>query len=207
MCSSNVEVPDEALPIASASCSRPTRRRRARRSPRRAAREAGPVTDPRLRGRLAGRRSDRAPRPGSTSRPRPRLAGAWLELSVAADHEAVEAVSEILAARRPAAPAWSPRSSWSRRGSPRGWTSPAPHSSAPTCRSSIRAPIRAAVAQAERELGHLQAFGLRPIGDLAATVVHEARLGERLEGALPGPADRAADRHPADLAAPPPPAR
>ena len=33
---------------------------------------------------------------------------------------------------------------------------------------------RAAVDRAERELGHLQAFGLRPIGDLAARVVHEA---------------------------------
>ena len=34
--------------------------------------------------------------------------------------------------------------------------------------------VRAAVDQAERELGHLQAFGLRPIGELTARVVHEA---------------------------------
>ena len=34
--------------------------------------------------------------------------------------------------------------------------------------------VRAAVARAERELGHLQAFGLRPIGDLSGRVVHEA---------------------------------
>ena len=34
--------------------------------------------------------------------------------------------------------------------------------------------VRAAVDRAERELGHLQAFGLRPIGDLTARVVHEA---------------------------------
>ncbi len=33
---------------------------------------------------------------------------------------------------------------------------------------------RAAVERAERELGHLQAFGLRPIGDLTLTVVREA---------------------------------
>ena len=33
---------------------------------------------------------------------------------------------------------------------------------------------RAAVTRAERELGHLQAFGLRPIGDLACRVVYEA---------------------------------
>ena len=34
--------------------------------------------------------------------------------------------------------------------------------------------VRAAVDRAERELGHLQAFGLRPIGELTARVVHEA---------------------------------
>jgi ribosomal protein L11 methyltransferase len=36
------------------------------------------------------------------------------------------------------------------------------------------AAVRAAVARAERDLGHLQAFGLRPIGDLSARIVHEA---------------------------------
>ena len=34
--------------------------------------------------------------------------------------------------------------------------------------------MRAAVARAERDLGHLQAFGLRPIGELSGRVVHEA---------------------------------
>ncbi len=34
--------------------------------------------------------------------------------------------------------------------------------------------VRDAVARADRELGHLQAFGLRPIGDLSARVVREA---------------------------------
>jgi ribosomal protein L11 methyltransferase len=36
------------------------------------------------------------------------------------------------------------------------------------------ASVIAAVDRAERELGHLQAFGLRPIGELTARVVHEA---------------------------------
>ena len=36
------------------------------------------------------------------------------------------------------------------------------------------AAVRAAVARAERDLGHLQAFGLRPIGDLEARIVQEA---------------------------------
>jgi ribosomal protein L11 methyltransferase len=34
--------------------------------------------------------------------------------------------------------------------------------------------VRDAVDRADRELGHLQAFGLRPIGDLAVRLVHEA---------------------------------
>jgi ribosomal protein L11 methyltransferase len=34
--------------------------------------------------------------------------------------------------------------------------------------------VRAAVERAERDLGHLQAFGLRPIGDLEARLVQEA---------------------------------
>ncbi len=33
--------------------------------------------------------------------------------------------------------------------------------------------VRGSVARAERDLGHLQAFGLRPIGDLSARVVYE----------------------------------
>ena len=68
------------------------------------------------------------------------------------------------------------------------------------------AAVRAAVARAERELGHLQAFGLRPIGDLDGTHRPRGRLGERVEGALPGAAGRPPDRDPPDVAAPPPPA-
>ncbi len=60
----------------------------------------------------------------------------------------------------------------------RGWrhasTSPARPWCAPTCRCSTRPRPEVAVRQAERELGHLQAFGLRPIGDLAARAVHDA---------------------------------
>lgn len=37
---------------------------------------------------------------------------------------------------------------------------------------------RSAVAQVERELGHLQAFGLRPIGDVRTRVVHEEDWAE-----------------------------
>ena len=65
----------------------------------------------------------------------------------------------------------------------------------------------AAVDRAERDLGHLQAFGLRPIGDLEARIVQEADWANAWKDALPGAADRTPDRDPADVAAPPPRAR
>ena len=52
--------------------------------------------------RRAGRRPVDATRStASTSTPRPRRPGSWLELSIAADHEAVESVSEILSRAAP----------------------------------------------------------------------------------------------------------
>ena len=101
-------------------------------------------------------------------------AGAWLELTVAADVEAVEAVSEILG--RVA----------------RGGTSVEPAFELvdeglggridPTRPSIVRAYVPArdpaaaerAVAEVSEALGHLQAFGLRPIGELRTRIVEEA---------------------------------
>jgi ribosomal protein L11 methyltransferase len=97
----------------------------------------------------------------------------WLELSVEADHEAVEAVSEILG---------------------RAGTGTAVH---PTrllhdpgdelaAREDVSAPYRvvahiedgpaagAAVEAADRALWHLQAFGLRPVGELQVRPVDDA---------------------------------
>ena len=99
---------------------------------------------------------------------------AWLELSVAADHEAVEAVSEILSRAAPGGTSVEPafelvedglvaRLDFARPAFVRAYL-PILHVAA----------VRAAVAQADRELGHLQAFGLRPIGDLSCRIVHEA---------------------------------
>lgn len=100
-------------------------------------------------------------------------AGTWLELSVEADAEAVEAVSEILARFAPGGvsvePAFSlvdeglaARLDPSRPAVVRGYLPGADASAA-----------RAAVADAGRALGHLQAFGLRPIGELRTRVVVE----------------------------------
>lgn len=100
-------------------------------------------------------------------------AGTWLELSVKADHEAVEAVSEILA-----------------RAAPGGVSVEMPYhlvaeglaAEIDTAQpATVRAYLPAldpagaerAIADVTRELGHLQAFGLRPIGELEVTPVHE----------------------------------
>jgi len=100
--------------------------------------------------------------------------GTWVELSVAADIEAVEAVSEILG--RVAAGGTSVEPAFvlvdeglsaavdpSRPAIVRGYL-PAADPRA----------VEAAVAEVTTALGHLQAFGLRPIGDLETRPVLEA---------------------------------
>ncbi|CAN5629033.1 50S ribosomal protein L11 methyltransferase [soil metagenome] len=100
-------------------------------------------------------------------------AGTWLELSVTADAEAVEAVSEILS-----------------RAAPSGVSVEAPFASEqeglaarpiPGAAATLRAYLPAidrkaadqAIAEVSERLGHLQAFGLRPIGELEVRAVHE----------------------------------
>ncbi len=99
--------------------------------------------------------------------------GAWLELAVSVDHEAVEAVSEILSRAAPGGTSVEPAFELVEEGLAARVDVERP--------AQVRAhlplldvpAVRGAVTRAERELGHLQAFGLRPIGDLTATVVHE----------------------------------
>jgi len=133
-------------------------------------------------GRSEGRRAGQCARSGrGAGRPH----GTWLELSVAADTEAVEAVSEILS--RVA----------------RGGTSVEPAIELvddglgarvdPTRPSIVRAYVPArdpaaaerAVADASEALGHLQAFGLSPIGELTTRRVHEADWAEAWKAHFP----------------------
>jgi ribosomal protein L11 methyltransferase len=99
---------------------------------------------------------------------------AWLEIAVAADHEAVEAVSEILSRAAPGGTSVEPAFELVED----GLAARIDLARAALVRAYLpvlaAASVRAAVAQADRELGHLQAFGLRPIGDLSARLVHEA---------------------------------
>jgi ribosomal protein L11 methyltransferase len=100
-------------------------------------------------------------------------AGTWLELRVEADLEAVEAVSEILA-----------------RAAPAGVSVETPFTTTSEGLAAVVDPSRPAVVRAylpaidrhaadaairdiRTRLGHLQAFGLRPIGELEIGLVHE----------------------------------
>ncbi len=100
-------------------------------------------------------------------------AGTWLELSIEADAEAVEAVSGILA--RQASGGVSVEAAWDPVDDGLG--------ALPRAGGSARlrawlpgidpAAAEAAIGSVRRDLGHLQAFGLRPIGELEVRPVHE----------------------------------
>ena len=100
--------------------------------------------------------------------------GAWLEMSVAADHEAVEAVSEILSRAAPGGTSVEPAFELIEEGLAASVDFARPAMVRAHLPILDPAAIRAAVARADRELGHLQAFGMRPIGVLTAAVVLES---------------------------------
>ncbi|MBX3029804.1 MAG: 50S ribosomal protein L11 methyltransferase [Chloroflexi bacterium] len=100
-------------------------------------------------------------------------AGTWLELSVEADQEAVEAVSAILDRAAPGGVSVEVPFALIDEG-----LGAQPRTDAPaTLRAYLpgidAAAARAAIERVERDLGHLQAFGLRPIGELTVQPVHE----------------------------------
>jgi ribosomal protein L11 methyltransferase len=112
-------------------------------------------------------------------------AGAWLELAVVADIEAVEAVSEILGRVAPGGTSVEPAFDLVDEGLGARID--------PTRPSTVRAYVPArdpatmerAVAEATEALGHLQAFGLRPIGELTTRVVQEADWAEAWKAHFP----------------------
>ncbi len=99
--------------------------------------------------------------------------GTWLELAVGVDQEAVEAVSEILSRVAPGGVSVEVPFTLVEEG-----LAATPDTSQPaTLRAYIPAidtvAAQTAIAAVRRDLGHLQAFGLRPIGDLVVQPVHE----------------------------------
>ncbi|HUQ44943.1 MAG TPA: 50S ribosomal protein L11 methyltransferase [Candidatus Limnocylindria bacterium] len=122
------------------------------------------------------------PRPPGGARNRPPADGGrngrWLELSVEADSEAVEAVSEILSRVAPGGVSVEPGFELVED----GLGARIDPNRAATIRAYVpvldAAGTRQAVATVSEALGHLQAFGLRPIGDLVTREVDEADWAE-----------------------------
>ena len=111
--------------------------------------------------------------------------GAWLELSVEADPEAVEAVSEILSRVAPGGSSVEPAFELVDEGLGARID--------PTRPATVRAyvPARDPVAadraadEAAAALGHLQAFGLRTIGELRTRLVDEADWADSWKAYFP----------------------
>jgi ribosomal protein L11 methyltransferase len=112
-------------------------------------------------------------------------AGAWLELSVEADVEAVEAVSEILG--RVALGGTSVEPAFELVDEGLGARVDPTRPSIVRAYVPARDPVAAerAAAEAAEALGRLQAFGLRPIGELATRMVHEADWAEAWKAHFP----------------------
>jgi len=100
--------------------------------------------------------------------------GTWLELAVTADLEAVEAVSEILSRVASGGVSVEPAFELLHDGLDARVDPARPAIVRGYLPGRDRLAARRAVAAAREGLGHLQAFGLRPIGELQTRVVHES---------------------------------
>jgi ribosomal protein L11 methyltransferase len=105
-------------------------------------------------------------------------AGAWLELAVEADLEAVEAVSEILGRFAQGGTSVEPGFELVDEGLGARVDPARPATVRAYVPARDPAAAEAAAAEADRALGHLRVFGLRPIGPLRTAIVHEADWAE-----------------------------
>ena len=112
-------------------------------------------------------------------------AGAWLELAVEVDIEAVEAVSEILGRVAPGGTSVEPGFELVDEGLGARVDPARPATVRAYVPARDPAAAEQALAEAQRALGHLQAFGLRPIGDLTSRIVHEADWAEAWKAHFP----------------------
>ena len=112
-------------------------------------------------------------------------AGAWVELTVEADVEAVEAVSEILGRVAPGGVSVEPAFELVDEGLGARIDPSRPSIVRAYLPARDPAAAERAAATASEALGHLQAFGLRPIGDLTSRVVHEADWAEAWKAHFP----------------------
>ncbi len=100
--------------------------------------------------------------------------GTWLELSVLADHEAVEAVSEILSRFAPGGTSVEPAFELIDEGLAARLDTSRPAMVRAYLPARDTGAAERSVEEAREALGHLQAFDLRMIGDLETRVVHES---------------------------------
>jgi ribosomal protein L11 methyltransferase len=111
--------------------------------------------------------------------------GAWLELAVEADVEAVEAVSEILGRVAQGGTSVEPAFELVDEGLGARIDPSRPATVRAYVPARDDAATARAVAEATKLLGHLQAFGLRPIGQLRTRVVHEEDWAEAWKAHFP----------------------
>jgi ribosomal protein L11 methyltransferase len=111
--------------------------------------------------------------------------GVWVELSVAADIEAVEAVSEILTRHAAAGTSVEPGFGLVDGGLGAVVDTSRPAIVRAYLPGADPAAVRSSIEEASKALGHLQAFGLRPIGDLAVRLVREADWAEAWKSHFP----------------------
>jgi ribosomal protein L11 methyltransferase len=111
--------------------------------------------------------------------------GAWLELAVGADAEAVEAVSEILSRVAPGGVSVEPAFDLVDEGLGARVDPTRPVVVRAYVPARDAATAQSAAERAAADLGHLQAFGLRPIGELTTRVVHEADWADAWKAHFP----------------------
>jgi ribosomal protein L11 methyltransferase len=112
-------------------------------------------------------------------------AGAWLELAVEADVEAVEAVSEILGRVAPGGTSVEPGFELTDEGLGARIDPARPAIVRAYLPARDRGALEGTVATVAEALGHLQAFGLRPIGELRTRLVDEADWAEAWKAHFP----------------------
>jgi ribosomal protein L11 methyltransferase len=112
-------------------------------------------------------------------------AGVWVELSVAADIEAVEAVSEILTRFAPGGTSVEPGFGLTNEGLGAVVDPTKPAIVRAYLPGLDPAGVERSIAEASAALGHLQAFGLRPIGELQTRLVNEEDWAEAWKSHFP----------------------
>jgi len=113
------------------------------------------------------------------------VSGAWLELAVEADVEAVEAVSEILGRAASGGTSVEPAFELVDEGLGARLDPSRPAIVRAYLPARDRAAAERAAAEVAEALGHLQAFGLRPIGELRTRIVEEADWADAWKAYFP----------------------